>query len=97
MMKTNHQRGNIMKNILIGIARYIAWCIKGIRRKIKHMTPAQKRMTIIAAFWLIAGCLIGSGVGRASERKRSEAKMKQAVAKVQKKADKELDSMEKEL
>lgn len=40
---------------------------------------------------------MGSGIGKATEKKRSEKKVQEAVAKVQKKADEKLDSVEKEL
>lgn len=90
-------RGNIMMKVLFGIKKYIGWCIKGIKRKIRAMTPAQKRLTIVAFMGLIVGCLMGNGMGRASEEKRSEKKVEEAVAKVQKKADEKLSSVEKEL
>lgn len=84
-------------NVWMGIRRYIVWCIKGIKRKIKHMTPAQKRLAIVAALGLFVGCLMGNGIGRASEERKSEKKVQEAVAKVQKEADKKLDSVEKKL
>lgn len=84
-------------NVWMGIRRYIVWCIKGIKRKIKHMTPAQKRLAIVAALGLFVGCLMGNGIGRASEERKSEKKVQEAVAKVQKEADKKLDSAEKKL
>lgn len=40
---------------------------------------------------------MGNGIGKASEKKRSEKKVQEAVAKVQKKAEEKLDSVEKEL
>lgn len=83
--------------VWIGIRRYINWCIKGIRRKIKHMTPAQKRLAIVAILGMIVGIMMGNGIGRASERRKSEEKVQEAVAKVQEKADKKLGSVEKEL
>lgn len=83
--------------ILIEIRRYISWCIKNIRRKIKHMTPAQKRLAIVALLALFTGCFMGSRIGRSSEHRRSEERVKEAVAKEQEKADKKIDSVEKEL
>ena len=83
--------------ILWAIRRYINWCIKGIRRKIKHMTPAQKRLAMVAILAMIVGIMMGNGMGRASEKRRSEEKVQEAVAKVQKKADEKLGSVEKEL
>ena len=84
-------------SILRGILKYIGWCIKGIRRKIRAMSPAQKRMTTVAIFGIIIGCLMGNGIGRASEKRKSEVKVQEAVANVQKKADEKYDSLEKQL
>lgn len=86
-----------MAKVLILIRKYIGWWIKGIRRTIQSMTPAQKRLTIVALLGLTVGCLMGNGIGRASEKKQSEKKVAEAVASVQKKADEKLDSVEKEL
>lgn len=97
MMSIDFLRGNIMRKILLRIGKYIGWCIKGIRRKIRSMTPAQKRLAIVAFLGLTAGCIIGNGIGRASEKKKSEKKVQEAVAEVQKKADEKIDSFEKEL
>lgn len=83
--------------ILLGIAKYIGWCIKGIRRKIRRMSMIQKKLAIVAIMALIAGCFLGGGIGKASEKRRSEKKIQEAVAKVQKKADEKLSSVEKEL
>lgn len=83
--------------VLLGIKRYINWCIKGMKRKIKHMTPAQKRLAIVIFLALTVGAFIGNGIGRASEKRKSEKKVEEAVAKVQKKANEELDAVEKEL
>ncbi|MBQ4559592.1 MAG: M15 family metallopeptidase [Tyzzerella sp.] len=79
------------------IMKYIGWCIKGIRRKIRRMSPTQKKLAIVAMIALLAGCFMGNGIGKASEKKRSEKKVQEAVAKVQKKAEEKLDSVEKEL
>jgi len=96
-MGLGSSRGNIMMKVLMGIKKYIVWCIKGIIRKIKHMKPAQKRLAIVAFLGLTVGCFMGNGIGRASEEKQSEKKVQEAVAKVQKKADKKLNSVEKQL
>lgn len=61
------------------------------------MSPAQKKLAIVAIIALTVGCFMGSGMGKASEKKRSKEKVQEAVAKVQKKADEKLDSMEKQL
>lgn len=83
--------------ILMGIAKYIGWCIKCIRRKIRRMSPAQKKLAIVAGMALVVGCFLGGGIGKASEKKRSQEKVQEAVAEVQKKADEKLSSVEKEL
>ena len=83
--------------VLMTIMKYIGWCIKGIRRKIRRMSPAQKRLAMVAMIALLVGCFMGNGIGKVSEKKRSEKKVQEAVAKVQKKADEKLNSVEKEL
>ena len=83
--------------ILMGIGKYIGWCIKGIRRKLRRMSLAQKKLAIVAIIALTAGCFMGNGMGKASEKKRSEEKLQETVAKVQKKADEKLNTVEKEL
>ncbi|MBP3462799.1 MAG: M15 family metallopeptidase [Tyzzerella sp.] len=83
--------------IWIEIRKYIGWCLKGIKRKIKHMSPAQKRLAIVSIIALTMGCLMGNGIGHASEERKSEKKMKEAVAKVQKEADEKLGLMTKQL
>ena len=83
--------------VFMRIKKYIGWCIKGIQRKIKHMTPAQKRLATVAIIGLIVGCFMGNGIGRAAEQKRSEKKVKEAVAEVQKKADEKFNAVEKKM
>ena len=83
--------------VWIEIRKYIGWCIKGLKRKINHMTPAQKRLAIVSIIALTMGCLMGNGIGHAAEERKSEKKSKEAVAKVQKDADEKLGSMTKQL
>lgn len=83
--------------VLMGIRKYIGWCIKGIRRKVKQMTPAQKRLTKAVLIGLTLGLLMGNGIGKASEKKRSEEKVQEAVAEVQKKADEKFNAVEKKM
>ena len=83
--------------VWIEIRKYIGWCIKGLKRKINHMTPAQKRLAIVSIIALTMGCLMGNGIGHAAEERKSEKKIKEAVAKVQKDADEKLGSMTKQL
>ena len=87
----------MIMRIWIEIRKYIGWCLKGIKRKIKHMSPAQKRLAIVSIIALTMGCLMGNGIGHASEERKSEKKMKEAVAKVQKEADEKLGLMTKQL
>ena len=61
------------------------------------MTPAQKRLAIVSIIALTMGCLMGNGIGHASEERKSEKKIKEAVAKVQKEADEKLGSMTKQM
>ena len=61
------------------------------------MTPAQKRLAMVAILAMIVGVMMGNGIGRASEKRKSEKKVQEAVAEVQKKAEEKLGSVEKEL
>ena len=97
MIRVEDLRGKAMRNVLLQIIKYIGWCIKGIRRKIRTMTLAQKKLAMAVILAMIVGVMMGNGIGRASEKRKSEEKVQEAVAKVQKKADKKLDSMEKEI
>lgn len=82
---------------MIQIRKYIVWCIKGIRRKIKKMTPAQKKLTTIIIISLFVGCLLGNGIGRSSEKRRSEKRLAEAVADVRAKDKIKLGKLEKQL
>lgn len=79
------------------VKKKIGWCMKGIKQKIKKMTPAQRRLTLVAIMALTVGALIGSGLGRLGEKRRSEKRVQEAVEVVQKEADEKLGKMEKEL
>lgn len=79
------------------IRKYIIWCIKGIRWKIKHMTPVQRRLFVVSMLGLFIGGFMGNAMGRAAEEKRSEVKVKEAVASVQEKAEGELYALEKKI
>lgn len=81
----------------MNVRRYILWCIKGIRRKIHNMTPAQKKRTILIIISLFIGALIGNGIGQASEKRRSQKQLEATVAEVKEEANKKTDSLEKKL
>ena len=83
--------------VLRVIRIYIVWCIKAIRWKIKHMTPVQKRLCIVSMLGLLIGGFIGNAMGRSAEQKRSEVKVKEAVAGVEEKAEGELYALEKKI
>lgn len=79
------------------IRKYIIWCIKGIRWKIKHMTPVQRRLFVVSMLGLFIGGFMGHAMGRSAEEKRSEVKVKEAVASVQEKTEGELYALEKKI
>lgn len=79
------------------IKRYFAWCIKGIRRRIKNLKPVQKKMLTFSLIALILGCLLGNGIGRAVESKKSQKKMKEAVAEIVQKSDDEIGLLKRQL
>lgn len=82
---------------MLYVKKYIIWCIKGIRRKIHRMTPVQKRVALVALISLFIGVLMGNAIGHAAEKKKSEQKVAEAVAEVQKEADVKLGTVEKKL
>ena len=81
----------------MNVKKFIGWCIKGIRMKLRRMPKEHKRFIIYSIIVLFIGGMLGSSIGRSREEKRSEKKVAQAVAKVQKKDDKKLKEIEKQL
>ena len=79
------------------VKKFIGWCIKGIKVKLRRMPKGHKRLVIYTIIVLLIGGMFGSGIGRSKEEKRSEKKVAQAVAKVQEKDDKKLKEVEKQL
>ena len=81
----------------MNVKKFIGWCIKGIRMKLRRMPKEHKRFIIYSIIVLFIGGMLGSSIGRSREEKRSEKKVVQAVAKVQEKDDKKLKEIEKQL
>lgn len=81
----------------MNVKKFIGWCIKGIRMKLRRMPKEHKRFIIYSIIVLFIGGMLGSSIGRSKEEKRSEKKVAQAVAKVQEKDDKKLKEIEKQL
>lgn len=81
----------------MNVKKFIGWCIKGIRMKLRRMPKEHKRLVIYSIIVLFIGGMLGSSIGRSKEEKRSEKKVAQAVAKVQEKDDKKLKEIEKQL
>lgn len=81
----------------MNIKKYIGWCIKGIRAKIRKMTLEQKRLVIVGVIALVLGGMFGNGIGRAVEEKKSEKKVAEAVAEVKEEEEKKLKDVEKQL
>ena len=79
------------------VKKFIGWCIKGMRMKLRRMPKEHKRFIIYSIIVLFIGGMLGSSIGRSREEKRSEKKVAQAVAKVQEKDDKKLKEIEKQL
>lgn len=79
------------------VKKFIGWCIKGIKAKIRKMTREQKRLVIVSVFALLIGGILGNCIGRAAEEKKSEKKVAQAVAEVKEEEEKILDKVEKQL
>lgn len=81
----------------MNVKKFIGWCIKGIRMKLRRMPKEHKRFVIYSIIVLFIGGMLGSSIGRSKEEKRSERKVAQAVAKVQEKDEKKLKEIEKQL
>lgn len=79
------------------IKKFLGWCIKGIKLKIRRMSREQKRLVIFGIVALLIGAILGNSIGRAKEEKKSEEKVSQAVAEVKAKDDKKLKEVEKQL
>ena len=79
------------------VKKFIGWCIKGMRMKLRKMPKEHKRLVIYTIIVLLIGGMFGGSIGRSKEEKRSEKKVAQAVAKVQEKDDKKLKEVEKQL
>lgn len=77
--------------------KFVGWCFKGIKRKIRRMTPAQKRLIMIIGVSLFVGVLLGNATGRAAGKKNAEKEVAAAVAKVQKAEQEKRSVVEKEL
>lgn len=68
-----------------------------IRWFLKHLTPRQKRTILVAVLGILAGCFLGNKIGHASERKKTDKKIQEAVAEAQQKANEELGLVQKKL
>lgn len=86
-----------LTRILMRIRKAIGWFLKGMRRNIRHMSPEQKRRTIIAVLAVVVGGICGGFIGRGIEKKISEEKVAEAVAKIEKEDKTKLDAVKKEL
>ena len=54
------------------VKKFIGWCIKGIKVKLRRMPKGHKRLVIYTIIVLLIGGMFGSGIGRSKEEKRSE-------------------------
>lgn len=79
------------------VKKFIGWCIKGIRVKLRRMPKEQKRLAIVCFMGLFVGGILGNCVGHASEEKQSKKKVAEAVADVQAEDEKKLKDVEKQL
>ena len=86
-----------LTRVIMRIRKAIGWFLKGMRKHIRRMSPEQKRRSIIALLALIVGGVCGGFIGQGIEKKLSEQKVAEAVAKVEKEDKEKLDAVEKEL
>ena len=62
------------------IKKFLGWCIKGIKLKIRRMSREQKRWVIFGIIALLIGAILGNSIGRAKEEKKSfTEKMKDGI------------------
>lgn len=83
--------------IWMQIGKAIGWFVKGMRRGIRKMSREQKRLAIMAVIALIVGGIFGGFIGRCIEKKKSDEKVSEAVAKTEKEDKTKLDAVQKEL
>lgn len=79
------------------IKKFIGWCIKGIKIKIKKMSKENKRLVIVSTFVLIVGIILGNSIGRSIEEKKSVKKVAQAVVDTQTEDNTKIQELEKQL
>ena len=75
----------------------VGWCVKGIKQKIKQMSPAQRRLAWLVVITLVVGSFIGNGFGRLGEKRRIRKEVEAEVSVIQQEADEKVGKMEKEL
>lgn len=86
-----------MRRIWIRIAKRIGWLIKDIRRSIRRMSPAQKKMWTIFIVTMLIGGFLGGVIGRSIEKSNSKKAVVAATNEVQKKEKKKQDALKKQL
>lgn len=86
-----------MKKILMQIGKLVGWWLKGIRRKIRQMSPSQRRLALVGIMALFVGGVLGSLIGHAIEKAHSEKKVAAATAEVKEIEKEKLDAVLKEL
>lgn len=79
------------------VKKFIGWCIKGIKVKIRRMPRETKRLVIVSVLTLLLGVMFGNSIGRAIEEKKSEKKVAQATAEVKEQEEEKRKVVEKEL
>lgn len=86
-----------MKRMWMRIRKLIGWWLKGIRRAIRHMSPMQRRLALVAIVALVCGGILGGLLGHAIESLQSKKKVAEATAQVKEEEQKKLDVALKEL
>ena len=79
------------------IKKFIGWCIKGIKHKLRRMTKEQKRLAIVSIMALLVGGILGNSIGRAKAEKKLEAEVAQATLEVQEADEEKLKEVAKQL
>lgn len=85
------------RKVMWEIKKFIGWHIKGIRRKLRRMSPEKKRLIAVMMIALLVGGVAGNAIGRFAEQKKSEEKIAQATAKVKEEEQEKLSAVQNEL
>lgn len=83
--------------VRMDVKKIIGWCIKGIRIKWRRMPIERKRFMMAAVLLLLTGGVLGNWIGRGAEKRKSEIKVKEAVAEIKAEDKEKIQQVEKQV